>query len=459
MNAPLRPQGVSIVAFASSVGLFLAEEERERVRRVCRDWRRAAELSSRRCQLRVYHGTLTQTTSDVIVGSESTEEELQREQLDALYAVGDLCSEVVDTNDNWPDPMAWRLASHTAPSELLDVADAIVSIARPAIRGVCPPYSLPVAALHVLKQVVGYGFPVRDRLVADGTLAQLIAAIHGNENPTDERVAQQQHAVFAALVPFWTNPVPRMSASLFAAGVFPWSRVLDPSSPFVDDAMSLLAVACDIHLIQHVFNAGLLPLVVKCAMAGCAVLHGVRVLGFMCSGSDSHARAVVDAGGVDVLGSVLLHADRQVRREATLALSNLTAVNKSLVGHLVKHPTVVRDVVANIQSDECHLDDVQKESVWTIIGITSHGSRKDRCKLVEEHRAVEALCRRWRRSDSSTIASRHARLTPSTTYSSRVNRAPVRTCRWLWASSDTFVLRACTINCSALNRACVHSRF
>ena len=77
------------------------------------------------------------------------------------------------------------------------------------------------------------------------------------------------------------------------------------------------------------------------------------------------------------------------RKRASWALCNIAAGNVDQIDALIKHPTIVRDVLANFT---CAWPDVQMDSVWTVANMTVHGSREQLQILVEEHAAAEALC-------------------------------------------------------------------
>ena len=361
---------LTVLALAASAGPFLDDEDTDRARRACRDWRRAAES--------VPHIFLSRAYARVLRDPIETDEQ----RLATLHAVSEMCHAIT------PNQTA-TLCKHTLEG-FHDVVDAVVAAARPIIADVTQLDPIATAALDTLAAVVGCGIPVRDRLADQCLHLDLYAALKQEEGHNEATALEQQGRILRVLVPLCPKPVPKCFLGISLSTV-PWVRLLDPAYPRVVDAMGLLVALSDgpIDVIQAVLNAGVVPLIVKCAKAGAAVFCGLRVLGNICAGSDVQTQVVINAGGVDVLASQLTSDVPSSRKEASWALSNIAAGTVDQIDALIKHPTVVRDVLANFT---CAWPDVQKESVWTVANMTSGGTQEQLRILVEAHASVEALC-------------------------------------------------------------------
>ena len=363
---------LTVLALAASAGAFLDDEDAERVRRACRHWRRAAELTPRLIFLPTYVRTLR--------GLLATDEQ----RLTALHSVKEFFDEICPARDGGSDTDPVQI-EHFSGGVLNDVTNAVLAIAVAGAHRV----PLVGAALDALVAVRGCSIPARDHLIWRRIQLELCAALKQHEETREATAIELQRLILRALVLLCAKPW--YPSRLSVLPEVPWERFLHSPSPNVVDAMVLLATVSDgpIDVTQAVLNAGVLPLVVNCAKAGVAVLGCLRVLGNICSGIDVYAQAVINAGGVDVLASQLTSDVPSILKEASWALSNIAAGNVDQIDALIKHPTIVRDVLANFT---CAWPEVRKESVWTIANIASAGSRQQLRILIEEHAVVEAMC-------------------------------------------------------------------
>ena len=253
---------VTVLALAASAGPFLADKDADRVRRTCRHWRRAAELTPRVFLMRTYARTLRDPNA--------TDEQ----RLAALLAVKAVCRVRGDMRNVF---LIDQAMFDDMPVGLDDVADTVVATARPIIADITKYDPVGTAALLTLVATVGCSIPIRLDLIDRGIHLELCAAL--KQEAHEAMAIERQFFSLLALLPFCAKPFHPSRLSVLPE--VPWERFIAPSHPHVVVAMALLALLSGPNdVIQAVpFNAGVLPLVVNCAKAGVAVPGCLRVLG------------------------------------------------------------------------------------------------------------------------------------------------------------------------------------
>lgn len=153
--------------------------------------------------------------------------------------------------------------------------------------------------------------------------------------------------------------------------------------------------------VQMIIDSGALPKVTELTKADNyrVQLPGARCLGNIISGYDIQAQAVVEAGGVEALASLLDIKLKNLRKEAVWALSNLCAGTKEQLQYLIEKQ-VTRKLI-EIASIEDRV--IQKEVVWAIANAVSNGKPEQVDMLVQQN-AIEALCFLLQLEDTKLIS-------------------------------------------------------
>jgi importin subunit alpha-6/7 len=96
----------------------------------------------------------------------------------------------------------------------------------------------------------------------------------------------------------------------------------------------------------------------------------LRVVGNVCTGSDTQTQMVIDGGGPGVFYRLLDSSRKALQKETCWAISNITAGTSQQIQSIID-ANVVPKLFEKLKHDAF---DVQKEAAWAIANITSGGS-------------------------------------------------------------------------------------
>ena len=118
------------------------------------------------------------------------------------------------------------------------------------------------------------------------------------------------------------------------------------------------------------------------------VTPAVRILGNFVSGDHYETQAVIDAGVLDHIGTLLTYPKRGIRKETCWLLSNIAAGTEKQIDKLLHRQKDMFEIVRHVQESEW---DVRKEATWVLANIATGGSDEHIHCLVE-FGSIEALC-------------------------------------------------------------------
>ena len=92
-----------------------------------------------------------------------------------------------------------------------------------------------------------------------------------------------------------------------------------------------------------------------------------RALGNIVTGSDEQTQAVIEAGGLTVMGTLLIHPKMNVVKEAAWMVSNVTAGPPEQIQAVIESG-IVPAVVGVLERGDFK---AQKEAAWAVTNLTS----------------------------------------------------------------------------------------
>ena len=122
-------------------------------------------------------------------------------------------------------------------------------------------------------------------------------------------------------------------------------------------------------------------------------------IGNIASGNDGQTQAIVDAGIVEMTGSLMMNVKRSIRKEACWLLSNIAAGNTCQISALMSNDGVLRQVIEAAKQDEW---EVRKEAAWVIANVCTGGNSDVVAKIVNLG-ALEALVSLMEVSDTTIV--------------------------------------------------------
>ena len=144
---------------------------------------------------------------------------------------------------------------------------------------------------------------------------------------------------------------------------------------------------CPNDRIQRVLDAGVLESVVKLLNSSNErVFPAIRIVGNLVQGDDKQTQAVINAGALTAVYTLLSHPKRSIRKEACWTLSNIAAGTAEQVQAIVNanlFPPLIRTMVA------AELE-VKKEAMWAVANAVDGGT-DDHVRYLVEIGALQAL--------------------------------------------------------------------
>ena len=118
------------------------------------------------------------------------------------------------------------------------------------------------------------------------------------------------------------------------------------------------------------------------------VAPALRTVGNVVSGSDTQTQAVIDAGVMSKMLSLINSPKRMIRKEACWVISNIAAGTESQIKTVLKTKGLMLQIVdLSIESEW----EVRKEAIWVISNVVSGGNDYQVMSAVEAG-AIEAIC-------------------------------------------------------------------
>lgn len=118
------------------------------------------------------------------------------------------------------------------------------------------------------------------------------------------------------------------------------------------------------------------------------VTPALRTLGNFVSGNDQQTQAVLDAGALIYMASLLHNPKKNIRKETCWLLSNIAAGNHNQISTLIHTKGMIPLVLGQLSSGEW---DVKKEAAWVISNIATGGNRGHIQQLVD-FGAIKPIC-------------------------------------------------------------------
>ena len=114
------------------------------------------------------------------------------------------------------------------------------------------------------------------------------------------------------------------------------------------------------------FIANVLPILKKFNIPIIPIFF-CRALGNIVTGSDEQTQAVIEAGGLSVMGTLLIHPKMNVVKEAAWMVSNVTAGPPEQIQAVIESG-IVPAIVGVLERGDFK---AQKEAAWAVTNLTS----------------------------------------------------------------------------------------
>jgi importin subunit alpha-6/7 len=142
--------------------------------------------------------------------------------------------------------------------------------------------------------------------------------------------------------------------------------------------------------IEEVVKSGAVPLLIN--MMGSTqkvsiMTPALRTIGNIVSGNDKCTQHCLDNNLLQVLGKLINHHKKAVRKETCWALSNITAGTQHQITQVANYPGILVDLISHVRDSEW---DVKKEAAWAVANMTTTATPEVVCKVVDA-KAIEPL--------------------------------------------------------------------
>ena len=129
------------------------------------------------------------------------------------------------------------------------------------------------------------------------------------------------------------------------------------------------------------------------------VTPALRTVGNFVSGNDDQTQAVIDAGLMSKMQTLLNHPKRIIRKEACWVISNIAAGTQQQINTVLKTKGCMQQVIEMAISSEW---EVRKEAIWIVSNIATGGTDKQIMAAVEAG-AIDAICSVLNVNDSKMV--------------------------------------------------------